>query len=172
MDRAWNLRASNSKAAIFRKHYKRSMEAHKINMLIIENLYLDANKDARVERLQKIREFDNEALQSVKNKDCVQEVFKGAVTKFDNSATTEKMAESSGSKLDKSLHNCMRQIKCLLRFIIGSREGNFRLYLVSAEKLVKYFFAHDLQKKPLDSLLCCRNVQAGKGESCNMNSTN
>ena len=41
------------------KYYKRGIKAHKLNMLVLENLCLDANKDVRDERLRMMPEFDN-----------------------------------------------------------------------------------------------------------------
>ena len=107
-----------------------------MGVLVLENLYLGANKDLRDERLQKIREIGDGTLPSVQKKDCVREVLKGAVTKPDNCTAIEKMTESNGSKLDKLLHNWMRQIPCLLRFIRGSTvfhkcRGSYQVLLCS-----------------------------------------
>ncbi len=65
-----------------------------MNLFVLQNLYLDAKKDARYELLQMIRELDDEILHSVLKKNDIQEVFERTVTKSVNSTALEEMTET------------------------------------------------------------------------------
>ncbi len=65
-----------------------------MNLFVLQNLYLDAKKDARHELLQMIRELDDEILHSVLKKHDIQEVFERTVTKSVNSTALEEMTET------------------------------------------------------------------------------